>query len=44
MNFLDSPEAHAASELQWLAYFDTLFAKSEIEAVNALAVTLDYKL
>lgn len=41
--FLDSAEAHAASERQWLAYFDTLFTKSESEAVDQLAVMLKDK-
>jgi len=42
--FLDSEEAHAASESQSIAYFDTLFEKSEMEAVNELAAKLNYKL
>lgn len=42
--FLDSAEAHAVSQRQWLAYFDTLFEKSEAEAVNELAAKLNYKL
>ena len=42
--FLDSPSAHAVSERQWLAYYDTLFKKSESEAVNQLASEMNYKL
>ena len=43
-SFLDSPEAHAASEREWLAYFDTLFEKSESEAINQFALRLNRKL
>ena len=42
--FLDSARAHAASERQWLACFDTLFNKSESDAVKQLAVMLNYQL
>jgi hypothetical protein len=42
--FLDSAKAHAASERHWLAYFDTLFEKSESEATEQFAQTLNYKL
>jgi hypothetical protein len=42
--FLDSRKAHSATERQWLAYFDTLFAESETQAVNELAAKLNYKL
>src|SRR5262249_20472341 len=39
--FLDSAKAHAASERQWLVYFDTLFEKSESEATDQLAQMLN---
>lgn len=42
--FLDSAVAHKATETQWLAYFDTLFAKTELEAVSELAAKLNHKL
>jgi hypothetical protein len=44
ITFLDSAKAHAASEREWLAYFDMLFEKSEFEAVNEFAAKLNYKL
>lgn len=42
--FLDSPKAHTASERDGLAYFETLFKKSEYEAVDELARKLNHKL
>jgi hypothetical protein len=44
ITFLDSVKAHAASERQWLTYFETLFEKSEAEATDQLAQMLNYKL
>ncbi len=44
VTFLDSAKAHASSEREWLAYFDTVFKKSESEAVNGLAAKLNHKL
>lgn len=42
--FLDSPKAHTLSEDAWLTYFETLFQKSESEAVNELVRKLNYEL
>jgi hypothetical protein len=42
--FLDSPKAHTTAEREGLAYFETLFNKSEFEAVKELARKLNYKL
>lgn len=42
--FLDSPKAHTTAERDGLAYFETLFNKSELEAVKELARKLNYNL
>ena len=44
VTLLDSPKAHALTERVWLAYFDTLFEKSEAEAVEELTRNLNDKL
>ncbi len=41
--FLDSPKAHTSSEREGLAYFESLFEKSEYEAFEELAKKLNYK-